>query len=265
MTAHDEDKVRYAAVLAAARSFDHDRYLVALLAPDAPRAGLMALAAFHGEIARIPLTVTEPMIADIRLQWWRDALIQQGEDPTGNPIADAMRAAMRQHKLPPHTLLEIIDGYERILEPDSLAGASALEAYCTSTQGAAFRLAARIVSGEAGFQPLLAAAGQCYGRVQLLRALPALAAQGRLPWAADETPEKLPVLIEEARVELRRARQLVTEAPRDILPALLPLALVEPYLKALQSLDVRIAEQRAEISALGRAWRLLKASALRRF
>ena len=40
---------------AAARELDYDRYLTALLAPNRARDGLMALAAFHGEIARIPL------------------------------------------------------------------------------------------------------------------------------------------------------------------------------------------------------------------
>jgi phytoene synthase len=265
MAAHEQGEARNAAVQEAARSFDFDRYLAALLAPDKPRAGLMAVAAYHGEIARIPLSVTEPMIAEIRLQWWRDALIEPRDTPTGNPVADAVRAAMAAYALPAHTLLEIIDGYERILQPDTLAGASALEAFCTSTQGAVFRLSARIMLGEAGPQPVLAAAGQCYGRIQLLRALPLLAAHGRPPWRDGETAAMLPALLEQCSAELARARQLVTSAPKSILPALLPLALVEPYLKALQSLGLRAADERADISALGRAWRLLKASALRRF
>ena len=52
---------------------------------DGARDGLMALAAFHGEIARIPLTVRESAIGDIRLQWWRDALLTPASSATGNP------------------------------------------------------------------------------------------------------------------------------------------------------------------------------------
>ena len=77
------------AVRAAARELDYDRYLAALLAPRRARDDLMALAAFHGEIARIPLTVREPAIGDIRLQWWRDALRTPAGTATGNPVADA--------------------------------------------------------------------------------------------------------------------------------------------------------------------------------
>ena len=45
------------AVRAAARSLDRDRYLAALLSPRSARSDLIALAAFMGEVARIPLTV----------------------------------------------------------------------------------------------------------------------------------------------------------------------------------------------------------------
>ena len=79
----------------AARELDYDRYLAALLAPRAARDGLMALAAFHGEIARIPRTVREPGVGDIRLQWWRDALRDAGRhgDRQSRRRRDARRGA----------------------------------------------------------------------------------------------------------------------------------------------------------------------------
>ena len=58
----------------AARANEYDRYLAALLAPKAARPGLIALAAFQGEVARAVETVNEPIMGEIRLQWWRDAL-----------------------------------------------------------------------------------------------------------------------------------------------------------------------------------------------
>lgn len=49
-------------------------YLAALNAPRDKLAGLMAVLALDGELARIPLAVSEPMLGRIRLQWWLDTL-----------------------------------------------------------------------------------------------------------------------------------------------------------------------------------------------
>ena len=251
------------AVGAAARELDYDRYLAALLAPRAARDGLLALAAFHGEIARIPRTVREPGVGDIRLQWWRDALRLPADAATGNPVADAMRAAARAHGLSNDMLIAMIDAYERELEAGGLVTAAGIEAHAAATQGTAFHLAAQILGNRpTTADPLLHAAGQAWGRVQLLRALPALASKGRNPFGDADIAALLPSLLEQAGSELAKARQLATAAPATMRPVILPLALLEPYLAALQNLGPHVAVERAEIPALTRAWRLLKASAL---
>ena len=60
--------------LAIVRAADRDRYISALLAPADRRLDLMTLYAFDAELARIATTVSEPLLGEIRLQWWRDAL-----------------------------------------------------------------------------------------------------------------------------------------------------------------------------------------------
>ena len=257
-----------AAVREAARSLELDRYLAALLSPRPARSGLIALAAFLGEIARIPATVGEQAMGDIRLQWWCEALtVTPPEAATGSPVADAMRETMRQHALPALAVLSLIDAYSHSLEPGSLAAPGAVDAYADATQGAAFRLAAHILGvadGAAG-ERYLAAAAQSYGRVQLLRALPALVKRGRNPfgdeldWAAAVRP-----IVGEARAWLAEARQHASTAPATIRPAVLPLALVEPYLAALERLGSDVASQRAEISPLTRVWQLYRAGTLSR-
>jgi 15-cis-phytoene synthase len=265
MVTRDENHKAGETVRAAARELDYDRYLTALLAPNRARDGLMALAAFHGEIARIPLTVHEPGVGDIRLQWWRDALATPPGTATGNPVADAMLETMRAHRLPVHMLMEIIDVYERGLEAGTLTNTAAIDAYASATQGAAFSLAAQILGNlGSGASPLLRAAGQAYGRVQLLRALPALIRLGRNPFGDGDVDTIVPSLLQQARSELVQARQLATVAPATMLYAILPVALLEPYLAALEKLGPHVADERADISALTRAWRLLKASALGR-
>jgi phytoene synthase len=162
-------------------------------------------------------------------------------------------------------LQEIIDAYAQELDGGSLATAARLEAHLAATHGVQLHLAARILGApRPSADPLLHAAAQAWGRVQLLRALPLLANQGRNPFGEESAAVYGPSLLQQARAELVTARQRVTSVPATIRPALLPLALVEPYLKALEGLGPDVAKRRAEISPLTRAWRLLKANALGR-
>src|SRR5579862_6081013 len=56
------------------RAHDRDRYQTALFAPAGRREALFALYAFNYEVARIREIVTQPMLGQIRLQWWREAI-----------------------------------------------------------------------------------------------------------------------------------------------------------------------------------------------
>lgn len=62
---------------------DPDRFLAAMAAPPAARRILFALYAFNIEVSRAPWITQEPMIAEMRLQWWRDAV---GEIARGVPV-----------------------------------------------------------------------------------------------------------------------------------------------------------------------------------
>src|SRR5512133_1430733 len=63
---------RLSPVAALVRRHDRDRFQTALFAPAARREALFALYAFNYEIARVRETVTQPMLGQIRLQWWRE-------------------------------------------------------------------------------------------------------------------------------------------------------------------------------------------------
>jgi phytoene synthase len=173
---------------------------------------------------------------------------------------------MREHALSGEMLIAIVDAYAHMLEPGTLKSTAAIDAHAQAVQGTVFRAAAQILAGctAAPVADLLAAAGQSYGRVQLLRALPHLVSKGRNPFGNGDVGAFAPPLLKQAKAELSRARQLATAAPATILPAILPLALVEPYLAALEGVGSHVADQRADISPITRVWRLLKASTLAR-
>src|SRR5271169_239813 len=66
------DPDRLSPVAALVRRHDRDRYQTVLFAPAARREALFALYAFNYEIARVRESVTQPMLGQIRLQWWRE-------------------------------------------------------------------------------------------------------------------------------------------------------------------------------------------------
>jgi phytoene synthase len=263
----DRELATDAAVEDAARANALDRYLAARLAPRAARRDLIALAAFVGDTARIAATASEPLIAEIRLQWWRDVLEPgpaEGE-ATGNPIADALREAIARHGLPAGPFAKLLDARSRALDPEFGMSGAALDQHLDETDGAAFRLAARILGvppGEAA-DKLLFAAGQSYGRVQLLRTVPLmLEARQRSPRAhlVNDWAELAPAILDGARGSLQQVRRSSRAAPESANAAILPTALVEPYLAALERLGPGIVRERADISPLTRVWRLWRAS-----
>ena len=55
---------------------DPDRFAAVMAAPVAARTRLWPLYAFNLEVARAPWVTKEPMIAEMRLQWWRDVVAE---------------------------------------------------------------------------------------------------------------------------------------------------------------------------------------------
>jgi phytoene synthase len=262
MVAKDANPPSAVIVRAEARELDHDRYLAALLAPAPARDALMTVAAFHGEIARIPTSVREPTMGVIRLQWWRDTLCGDATAAqTGSPVADRLSHAIASGALSIAEVLSIIDAYETLLQPGALADAAAFDHFLDASQGAAFRLSARIMgsSEEGKARGIVSAAAQAYGRVQLLRALPLLLAKGHDPFAPEPVRDWASVvqpILAHTRKSLAEVRRLMPVASLTLLTAILPVALVEPYLAALERLGSRIASEQAGISPLSRVWRI---------
>jgi phytoene synthase len=255
-------------VRVAARAGEPDRYVAALLAPRRARTDLVALAAFLSEASRAVAVASEPMIGEIRLQWWRDALA--AGEMTGSPVADAMLRTIAAHALPRDLVISILDG--KSLE---LAPAGSIHKMISDRVGverAAFELAACILG--VGKTPAaggaIAAAAESYGRISLLHALTGstrhssrhtslltMPADDELPadWASASRP-----IIADARDWLARSRERIALSP-GVLPAILPVALIEPYLRALEGAGPNISRERAEISPITRAWRLWLAHA----
>ncbi len=96
------------------RQRDRDRYLTSLFAPPGARLSLWALYAFNAEVARIPDSVSEPLLGRMKIQWWRDVaarIAAGGNAPAGHPVAEAMAAAIGAHGLEGTWLEELLGAF----------------------------------------------------------------------------------------------------------------------------------------------------------
>src|SRR5213078_3229102 len=101
-------------VLEEVRLADRDRFLAALFAPEPQRRGLLALLAFDHELARARSVTREPMLARIRLEWWREAVAEAAGEgkPRAQPIVQSLSEIVRRHQLPEPGFGDLIDARE---------------------------------------------------------------------------------------------------------------------------------------------------------
>jgi phytoene synthase len=251
-----------------AREGEPDRYFAALLGPRGVRNDLIALAALTAEIHRIPRAAMDPHLAEIRLQWWRDALLTASEGATGNPIADAFRDVMRRHSLDRGAIEAWFDAFAHTFYAAAPDDEAHLALEHELVEGTPFALAAAISGAKPAtdVQGLVRNAGIAYGLARLGLNFPHSLARGRmpLPGFADAATEAGGFDQQRARLlmaALARAnmRDLSAKFPHLETPvraALLPVALVEPYLQALETRAHDLARNIGEVAPLTRVWRI---------
>lgn len=258
-------------VCAFAKAHAPDHYIAALLAPKAMQPHLIALAAFLGDVERITTTITEPAIAEIRLQWWRDTIeaAVRGEK-AGDPRADALGEAIRACSLPFAEFDGLLDARALDLYADPLADEAALDHYLRKTDGAAFRLAAKCRGSERWGVSIIMHAAHAYGIARLMRNLPVFLARGKPPFPGFEVGNaanyeaQLAVWRRTARERLTETRKLWRQSPQEERLACLPIALVTPYLVATERSGHDPAAMLADVEPLIRIWRIWQAYALGR-
>ena len=280
------------AVWDAARTHAFETYLAALLAPKDVRDDLVVLAAFLGEAARIPFLVSEPTLGDIRIQWWRDwlALVEPQSAPTGNVLADAFGDVIARHDLAKDRIGLLLDARADEGYAGDFADDAVYRQHLTATTGTGFSLAARIAGLEEtpDVLALMAAATEAVGTVAIIKRLPQFVARGRWPLpigievkaqlrdnspsmedflhdAAVERQASVTAAVARARRALGQAKALNSQVSGGVRSVVIELALVEPYLRVLQSSSNDPSRIAPEISPLVRVWRLWWAKRRGRF
>jgi phytoene synthase len=240
------------------RGHDFARYASALFVPVSQRRALLAIYAFNVEISRVREQVSQPLPGEMRLQWWTDMLAGAGHGGVeGNPVAAELLLAIRNFRLPVERLSRLIDEHQFDLYNDPMPTKAALEGYINDTSAALFSLAAQVAGRQSDeIEHLARHAGLAQGIAQVIAALPLDAARRQLfvplqllesqgcsmeeIFAGKQTPKlraALDRLIGEAREHLQTALRLLEDAPPEVRPAFLPLALAADDLKRMSRAD----------------------------
>ena len=262
------------------READRDRYLAALFAPTEHRDALYALYAFNVEIARVRDLAREPMPGEIRLQWWREAMSGgRAEEVAANPVAAAVSEMLECYGLGADRLIALIDAHTFDLYDEPMATLTDLEIYGIKTQSALFGMAADILAGKGRATELATLdAGIAYAIAGVLQRFARHAARRQLYVPLDlldryqvdrnalfagQVSDALRAALGElralARKHLAAAQGKLASAPPEILPALLPAALVEPTLWRMDRPDYQPLQFRP-LAPWRRQWLLLCAA-----
>eukprot|EP01135_Chromosphaera_perkinsii_P000682 Nk52_evm10s148 gene=Nk52_evmTU10s148 len=175
---------------------DHESYLASLFLPTRVRESVLAVRAFNVELALVREVASNPTIARMRFQWWRQAVndiysrhrrgegkaemgqVQEGIPSAGEnaaPIARALSEAVRRYNLNKLWLLRLIEHRESDaqLGDHPFRDVEEMEKYCEGTVGSLLYLtlqSMRIDSIHADHAASHVA--KAIGIVQMLRAVP---------------------------------------------------------------------------------------------
>jgi phytoene synthase len=265
------------------RRHDTDRYFSVLFAPKEVRLHLMALYALNYEIARVGESVREPMMGEIRLQWWRESLEgARTGTPRSHDVAKGLTELFSRCDLAQSLFDQMIDARSFDVSPDTFETVGALEEYGAATVGSLIRLAARILGSGERHDLQARDAGIAYALCGVLRAIPHHAARRKLYLPMDllntvrlspdevfagHGGEKLKAVMMQlslrARDHLKAARAF--GRPRRALAAFLPVALVPGYLKLMARPGFDPFRNPAQVAQPRKQWALLSAATRGRF
>ena len=209
------------------RRADPDQWLASrFIADQAARADVIALYAFDHVLARVPFQISEPLMGEIRLTWWREALDEiYGAGPVrAHPVALGLADAVHRRNLARAPLDSLVEARFGDIAPEPFANTEGALIYADQTSGALMQAAVQTLGGPANFQAARLA-GRAYGLATMAHRR-AIGGQTRLPEGL-----KTPPLVEEALSEARAGLKVL---PLQAFPAIAYATLARRYAKGAQ-------------------------------
>lgn len=247
------------------RAHDPDRFAATLAAVPAARPKLWPLYALNLELARAPWASAEPLVAEMRLQWWVDALdaLLAGRAPQHEVLVEIARLLAETPPLAT-PLAAMAEARRRECWREEFADADALGAHIDATAGNLMWAAALALGAPSAAEPVVRDFAWGAGLANWLRAVPALSARG-LPPLPDARPEGVAALAREGLARLARARAQRASVPAAAAPALFSGWLAARVLRRAAAHPDRVASGRLEPSEFARRAGLLRPAFLGRW
>ena len=240
------------------RRGDPDRFLAVMAAPPETRERLLPIHAFNLEIARAPWVTQEPLIAEMRLQWWRDALdaIGAGGPVAAHEVVTPLAGVIRTAEMPLPLFHAMIDARRRDVLAERFADEAALWAHLDATAGNLAWLAALALGADAGGEEVVRDMAAADGLARWFLAVPELAARGHDP-LPDHAPAAIAELTHAGRARLARARAGRGRVPRAAAPALLACWRADGILRRAAADPGRVISGGLEGAEAARRWGIL--------
>lgn len=197
---------------------DTERFRAAMAAPIAARKVLFPLYAFNVEVARAPWVTEEPMIAEMRLQWWRDALeeIAAGGHVRKHDVVDALAQVLDAEGA--QLLDKLIAARRWDVYKDAFDDADHFRNYIDATSGHLMWTAARLLG--AARETVVRDFAYGVGVANFLRGIPALEQSGRIP-LVDGSHAGVQALAEAGIGRITNARRARRDVSKQAAAALL--------------------------------------------
>ena len=194
---------------------DPARFLAAMASPPRARRILFPLYAFNVQVARAPWVTAEPMIAEMRLQWWRDALeeIAGGGHVRRHEVTDALAEVLDPDGA--RALDSLVAARRWDVYKDAFEDAAHFADYIEATAGTLMWEAARAMGADAARAADVMQFGAATGTARFLSAVPALEAAGRIP-LVDGTRAGIAALASDALAQASRPRLPNSAAPATV-------------------------------------------------
>jgi 15-cis-phytoene synthase len=119
-------------------------YYAFLFLPAPRRAAITAFYAFCREVDDVVDEVSDPGVAQAKLDWWRREVMQMTATTPDHPALQALRPHMAEYGIEPDHLLQVIEGCQMDLTQTRYLDYPGLQRYCHLVAGVVGEVAARI-------------------------------------------------------------------------------------------------------------------------
>ena len=248
-----------AACAALVERADPDRFSATMAAPPAARQSLFPLYAFNLEVARAPWVTQEPLIAEMRLQWWRDVVAAPASGAAlAHEVAGPLHYIIHAKNLPIATLDRLIAARRWDIGQNPFSTTTDLSDYLEDTGAALMWLAAKSLNAPDIAEQTARHAGWATALANYFRAVPDLTERGRVP-LPDPSENAIAALARLGLARLQTAHKSRATIPRHAAPALFPAWQTRALLTLAAKDPTTVAQRRLQQSEFARrgglAWR----------